>query len=532
MANFTTNENCENYSPNYLATICKLGVMVPIEDSDHLMMTVVNGFTMVVSNDMHEGDIVVYFPVETRICDEFLAANNLFCTGEYQRNSNSFEVHNLLAAAISEAEQGNTEEAKELNNKAKALCGFFDKKGRVRIIKLRGVYSEGFIAGVSALEKYLPDELKNVDWESLVGTSFNTIDDNLLCWKYVPMIKVNNNPSGGQSRFKHSMKKLKRFDRIIPGMFAFHYDTVMLNNCIDRFKPDDVVTITVKVHGSSGIFGNILINRKLTVWDKVKRFFGCNIPTTEYGEVYSSRRVIKNQYINQDVSTGFYSTDIWGEVNKKISPYIEKGMTVYGEIAGYEPGSDKMIQKNHDYGCKPGQWQFMPYRIHKRNEDGSEKEYDVLEVNEWTVHLIDEHPEVVPSIMPMNVLYHGKLRDLYPDLPIDEHWHENLLERMKNDHENFLMEEIEPMCYLYKPEYENAKRLLDEAVERKASKKEIKALEKECEKWENLRAPREGIVIRKDGDPIAEAWKLKTARHYALEAKAHDEGEADIEEIS
>ena len=47
-----------------------------------------------------------------------------------------------------------------------------------------------------------------------------------------------------------------------------------------------------------------------------------------------------------------------------------------------------------------------------------------------------------------------------------------------------------------------------------------------------MRAPREGIVIRKDDDPIAEAFKLKTAAHYNREAKQHDDGEVDIEETA
>ena len=41
--------------------------------------------------------------------------------------------------------------------------------------------------------------------------------------------------------------------------------------------------------------------------------------------------------------------------------------------------------------------------------------------------------------------------------------------------------------------------------------------------------PREGIVLRKDGDPVAEAFKLKTNAFLLLESKAIDKGEVDIE---
>ena len=46
------------------------------------------------------------------------------------------------------------------------------------------------------------------------------------------------------------------------------------------------------------------------------------------------------------------------------------------------------------------------------------------------------------------------------------------------------------------------------------------------------KVPREGIVVRIDGDKFARAWKLKTMRHYGKEAEQHDKGEVDMEEMS
>ena len=65
---------------------------------------------------------------------------------------------------------------------------------------------------------------------------------------------------------------------------------------------------------------------------------------------------------------------------------------------------------------------------------------------------------------------------------------------MKNDKEHFGMEEDEPLC--------------------------------------KNKVPREGIVIRIDGDKFARAWKLKTMRHLAHEGKMNDSGEANIEDVS
>lgn len=522
----------ENYSPNYNATICRVGEMEPIADSEHLCKTVINGFTMVISNDIHKGDIVAYFPLECALSEKFLSANNLYSLSEYERNANASEVHRLIRASVNEGEQGNDEEAKTLMAKAKARVGFFGKKGRVRIIKLRGVYSEGFIAGVSALEVYEP-RLKGTDWNSLVGTSFNFVFDDNICWKYIPLELLKPEQSDGQSKSKKHQRKVEKLDRLVPGTYEVHYDTQMLNGNMDRFSPDDVITITVKVHGALGEFCRLPVKRMLTTWEKIKRFFGCKVAESEYGNIYSSHHVIKNRYLNPNASVGFYNFDLWGEVNKRIYPYLDEGVTVYGEIVGYLPGSETMVQKNHDYGCKVGQWKFMPYRMTRLNPDGSRYEYNVSEVLDATNMLIQNKPETEAWLMPITMLYHGKFGELYPDIDVNAaDWREQVLERMKNDKEHFLMEELEPMCHLYETEANNAKKLLDDAIANNTSKKEIKVLEKKYNDIMSRRAPREGIVIRKDNDIIPEAFKLKTARHYEQARKQHDDGEVDIEEIS
>ena len=216
--------------------------------------------------------------------------------------------------------------------------------------------------------------------------------------------------------------------------------------------------------------------------------------TREYGIIYSSRNTIKNRYLRKKDSHDFYGTDIWGCVNREFSPYLDKGMTVYGEIVGYVEGKDTMIQAQHDYGCKKGQWKFMPYRITMTDEEGNKTEWDIKEVDAWTRNLVKEHPELEDKTMFLTILYYGRLGDLYPDIDEKTHWHENLLQRMKEDKDNFGMELDEPLC--------------------------------------KNKVPREGIVIRIVGDKFARAWKLKTARHYHKEAEQHAKGAVDIEEIA
>ena len=362
----------EGANPNYLCTVCRIGEMFPIEGADRLVKTVINGYDIVISKDHKEGDIVVYFPVETSICGQYLSANNLYEMGEFEKNSNAEEVKEILTKA--EALKDTDIEGKTaLLAEAKSKCGFFNKHGRVRILKLRGQYSQGFVASVDSLIKF-DSSLADVDWESMVDCQFNQVCGVEFCKKYVPAIKERGEHTcGNQSLWKRRMRKLKRFNRIIDGQFEFHYDTKMLAEHIAELSPDDIVSITVKVHGTSAIFANVLTNKesefsKPFCKKRIKKILNLRYnrlshaqkkrltdayvasktkPIKVYGNVYSSRSVIKNQYINPKAQS-FYGSDIWGCVNRDFSPYISEGMTVYGEIVGYLEGSQQIIQKNHD----------------------------------------------------------------------------------------------------------------------------------------------------------------------------------------
>ncbi len=161
---------------------------------------------------------------------------------------------------------------------------------------------------------------------------------------------------------------------------------------IRKIGVSDPVSISCKIHGTSGIFANVKVKNyfKLPlhkrIWNKVCDWF--NAPdskiidyTIGYGDVYSSRNVVKNANYNPNVTDGFYgSNDVWGEWNEILKNHIQQGMTVYGEIVGYVPGTTKMIQKDYDYGCQPGESKFMPYRITQEVEDGKKYEYEVFEV--------------------------------------------------------------------------------------------------------------------------------------------------------
>ena len=119
-----------------------------------------------------------------------------------------------------------------------------------------------------------------------------------------------------------------------------------------------------------------------------------------------------------------------------------------------------------------------------------------MEVYDWTKKLIERMQEANDEnwkrIKPIDILYHGTLADLYPEIDTENHWHENVLEAMKNDKVHFGMEDDEPLCQYNK-------------------------------------VPREGVCLRKFNDTILECFKLKTNSFLLGEVIRMDEGDVDIE---
>lgn len=376
--------------------------------------------------------------------------------------------------------------------------GFFNKTGRVRSIRLGGVQSMGYLFTLDELAKYNPN-VKNISLNQYVGEDFDTIEDKLFIKAYVPFVPERRQVSKVEKR----NKKIEQFDRMVKGEFSFHYDTAPLPKCIGRLKPSDVVTITSKLHGTSICIGKLHVKTPIKlpfykwIWNKfvdltglfkAHRITGYVI---DYGNVTASRTVIKNQYINENVSDGYYGVDVWSEYGNLIYPFLSEGMIIYGEIIGYLTDSDKMIQKNYDYGCNKGKNKLMIYRITTNNEDGTKHEWNVTEVKEWTEKLVKDHPEIADRIHVIDLLYHGTLADLYPNISYMDHWHENVLEALRNEKERFNMEKNDPIC--------------------------------------KNKVPFEGVVLRIDNDEFAEAFKLKCAKFLSKEREEIDKGEVDME---
>lgn len=442
----------KNANINYLAKIIDVKTFTPHPDpkTTKLKLAHVDGFNIVVGIDSEPG-IYIYFPTSCEINPQLLAYGNLY------RHT-------------------------EKNNKPEAKAGFFEDNGRVKAIKLRGIVSEGFLMEWTLFHNFIVENT-NKEIEPNINTEFDSIEDSRksfwICKKYIVQTTIN---SPKESRYQ---KRVKRFNRVVDTQFRFHYETQQIRKVPTFIKPDDLIQISSKIHGTSHISAYVLCKKPRPWWK-----FWQKEDDLVYDYLYSSRSVIKNADYNSKKNGGFYGVDVWYYANEYLKPFLQKGMTIYSEIVGFLPNGS-YIQKNYDYGCVPpkNEQDYKPevnfkvriYRITLTNIDGQVHEFSAREVQQWCK---------TNGLIPVEEFYYGYAKDLYKDLNEQEHWRENFINKLAND-KNFYMELNSPDC--------------------------------------TNKVPHEGIVIKKE-DMIPAATKLKSFRFLQGEAAELDAGEANIED--
>jgi len=458
-------------SKNYACTVVKLPPKQKVDGLDNLVKVTVFGNDVLTKKDADENQLYLFFPAECRIAASYLCANNEF------RHSN-------------------------LNYDQTAKPGFFEDTGRVKAIKFKGVISTGYIAPIDTLYPLMG----NWGGQLKEGDEFTDIDGVNICKKY--KIVHQHATTAKESRFN---KKLKRFDKLVPNQFRFHVDTNQLAKNLHLFKPEDIICITDKWHGTSAVFANVLVNKQLTVWEKIGKLLGFNIVDKVYDTLYSSRSVIKNQYVNKEATAGYYNEDIWKVVLNEIKDKIEQGITIYGEIVGYLP-SGKAIQKAYDYGCNTGmvgsvrnddlrpvetdaaQHKFLVYRITYTKPDGNTIEFSWNQIKGYCEKY---------QLETVKELYYGKLNRWANEGTAGEIFNQTFIKGVDQWGNELLS-------------------LLSSSY-----------LEKDCPYCTN-KVPAEGIVVRIDGKDTFSAFKLKSKRFLEKESKQLDEdsktGEVNIED--
>lgn len=208
------------------------------------------------------------------------------------------------------------------------VTSYLRKGGRVRTVKLRGVYSECLIIPL----KYIPFIENYYDGKDMMNV--------MGIFKYEPPVKQIQLASGRKIKWRDNQN------------FHIYYKFPNLKNVAGMFTEEDLVEITRKIHGTNARYG-IVKKSKLSFWDKVKKFFRIADKWIDYEYVYGSHNVEKGSD-----SQGFYSTDVWRtiaekyNIKEKLWAYVKRhskefigdGIILYGEIYGAG------IQKNYEYG--------------------------------------------------------------------------------------------------------------------------------------------------------------------------------------
>jgi hypothetical protein len=148
-----------------------------------------------------------------------------------------------------------------------------------------------------------------------------------------------------------------------------------------------------------------------------------------------------------------------------------------------------MIQKDYDYGNKPGNYSIAVYRITMTSPDGAVISLDWNAMKERCREL---------NVPMVQEFYYGRLRDMYPSFNYRDNppwteeqiqvWRTKFVEKLKED---FLEKDV----------------------------------------WDNLgkKVPDEGIVLRIEGLGIR-VYKLKSAKFVMHESAAREAEVVDIED--
>jgi RNA ligase (TIGR02306 family) len=280
---------------NSVCFVARINEVKPIEGADNIELGVIGGWNCIIKKDSHKvDDLVVVATTDAVIPQELSDAMN--------------------------------------------VTNYLRKGGRVRTVKLRGVYSECLIISLDSLPQMKQQYAKGIGYYWDEGEDLMEV---LGIYKYEPPAVQVQLASGRKIKYHQNPN------------FGVYYKFPNIKNVKGMFDEFDEVEVTRKIHGTNARYG-IVKKRKLSIWDKVKRFFGDEWVDYEY--VYGSHNVEKGSD-----TQGFYDTDVWKTIAEKYNIReklwdlfkglqdvyeIGEGIVIYGEI--YGPG----IQKNYDYGLK------------------------------------------------------------------------------------------------------------------------------------------------------------------------------------
>ena len=326
---------------SYSGFVVKVKDIKPIEGADKLNTCRVFDSTVVVDKTVNENDLYIYFPTDGQLSKEYCEYNNLVRKKDENRNN---------------------------------IGGFLDPdKRNIKAIKLRGERSDGLVMPLESLD-YISKHLKDT---LVVGDQITILDGQEICKKYIPRTKVR---TTGNAPTKRQKRKVNEFP-----LFEEHRDTEQLDYNVDNFKAGELITLTLKMHGTSGRTAFLPSAGK----NKIEHFIFKLFPRYRY--VTGTRRVVLQQF----ETDGYYGDNAFrAKYHRLLEGKLKKGETIYYEIVGWvndttpimaqgnnKKVNDKEFTKTYgetttfSYGCKQGENQIYVYRMTMTTPDGEVVEY-------------------------------------------------------------------------------------------------------------------------------------------------------------
>lgn len=249
-------------------------------------------------------------------------------------------------------------------------------KSRVRQIRIRGFASQGML--INPLEIDYTDRLRGLDNIPEVDLA-----EVLGIEKYQPPTRLST-PASAIKRDKSLENKY------------FHKYTKFPNIkwYPEVFKPDEIVSITEKLHGSNFRAGWVP-NYPKNIWERMLKFLKL-LPSYEY--VYGSHNV---QLQEKPGHKTFYDENIYERISNQydLKNKLLPGEVIYGEIIG--PG----IQKNYTYGIPEGELKLVLFDLKTQTTDSSVY-VDVDHFQTWCSQRgFEKCPEIYRGLYNKDLVY-------------------------------------------------------------------------------------------------------------------------------
>lgn len=318
-------------------------------NADRLNLGTAAGHQVVISKDIQEGTLGVFFPCDGRFTEGCLKENNLY-------------------------------RHKHLNKDPEAQAGFFDDNGRIRAQKFRKAISEGFWTGLNILA------WTGVDLSTLKeGDSIHKVNGYVVCQKYYTPATLRAMKQGKASKKNEAKESFPDFKE--------HWSTGKLRMMINFIPDGAILYFSEKVHGTSGRTGYLPARKRLgwfrRFWNRTVGKSGLMFQDHMYKYVSGTRRVVLNT--KHSTERGFYSGKTFRiDIHNKIKSLgLHEGETLYYEIVGFDDCGGTIMgthglkdeglkkrygdQMSYTYGCDQVDklYKILVYRITYTTPNGS-----------------------------------------------------------------------------------------------------------------------------------------------------------------